>query len=165
MVSVDFNELARQTIELSETFSKDNSERIRLVGDEVTLPIEEFEEALPELPRFQTLATVADAPEVSGALFYFDCGISTFCLRGMTSEDLGWDYERIEKRDPKFLQEFKLKEDWDFDNFVFYPTRDFCEAEIIAEHILNKRFPREEASLCNISDPGFSWYSSLIVIG
>jgi hypothetical protein len=161
MVSIDFNELARETIELSETLSQNESERFKLVvNDEVTLSreeviVESVPEILPELPSFHA---VAEAPEVAGVLSYFDCGISTFCLRGMPSDDLGWDYERLEKKDPKFLQEFKLKEDWSFDNFVFYPTRDFCEAEIIAEHILNKRFPREESSLCNISDPGFSWW-------
>lgn len=177
IVSIDFNELARQTIELSETFSQDSSERLRLVGDEMSLPIDEeliqethlessesqseLEveiEAPPEVPSFRPLAEAPEAPEVTGVLFYFDCGISTFCLRGMPSDDLGWDYERLEKKDPKFISQFKLKEDWSFDNFIFYPTRDFCEAEIIAEHILNKRFPREEASLCNISDPGFSWW-------
>lgn len=137
-MGIDFDMLAQETIRLSETLA--------LQGE---LP---FEESIEE--------TSDEAASVAGpgVVFYFDHGVSTYCLKGIASDDLEWEQELLVKRDPKFLDQFRLKEDWDINSFMFYPTESVIDAEIIADQILGKRFPKQEAMLCNLSDPGFSWW-------
>jgi hypothetical protein len=101
---------------------------------------------------------VSQANEGPGVIFYLDQGISTYCLRGLASEDLEWEEDLLQRKDPNFLRTFRLKEGWQEDQFIFYPTESFIDAEIIVEQMMGKRFPKEEAVLCNLSDPGFSWW-------
>lgn len=50
-----------------------------------------------------------------------------------------------------------LKEKND-DNFYFFSTPDLATAEVIADALLSRRFPVDEEGLCNLADPGFSWW-------
>ena len=145
-MTINFNQLAEETIELTKRLHQESYQN-SLENEQLDLPLTE-----------EICAELEVKHEGPGVVFYYDGGISTYCLRGIASDDLEDDFDLIERNDPKYLKQFRLKEGWSKENFVFYPCDDVYQAEIIADEILNKRFPKDEAIVCNISDPGFSWW-------
>lgn len=93
-----------------------------------------------------------------GLIYRLDKGISTFCLRGLASEDLTWDIEAIERQDVDVMRSLKISEEMQLEEVKFFETDDYAMAETIADQMINRRFPRQESMLCNLSDPGFSWW-------
>lgn len=102
-----------------------------------------------------------DAPEGPGILYRLDKGISTFCLRGLVSEDLHWDLEAIERQDVDVMRSLKIDDEEQIGEIRYFMTDDYPMAETVADQLINRRFPRQEAMLCNLSDPGFSWWMNL----
>lgn len=96
----------------------------------------------------------------SGVVYYLDKGISTFCIRGFPSYNLAWEKEAITEREPQVIKKLKISEEFLSTDIGFFPTENFEVAEVISEQLINRRFPKNEASLCNISDPGFSWWGN-----
>ena len=99
-----------------------------------------------------------EAPEGPGILFRVDKGISTFCLRGLVSEDLHWDLEAIERQDVDVMRSLKIDDEEQISEIRYFMTEDYPMAETVSDQLINRRFPRQEAMLCNLSDPGFSWW-------
>jgi hypothetical protein len=97
-------------------------------------------------------------PQGPGLLYRIDKGISTFCLRGLASEDLMWDIEAIERQDVDVMRSLKINEEEQIQEVRFFETDDYPMAETIVDQMINRRFPRQESMLCNLSDPGFSWW-------
>lgn len=97
-------------------------------------------------------------PQGPGLLYRIDKGISTFCLRGLASEDLMWDIEAIERQDVDVMRSLKINDEEQIQEVRFFETDDYPMAETIVDHMVNRRFPRQESMLCNLSDPGFSWW-------
>jgi len=160
-MGINFNQLAEETMELTKQFSLFPAQ-----AEEDSIPTVRPEKTLIEVTKAHGLiedASLVTLPQVSGAgiIFYFDGGISTFCLRGVLSEDLEADFDSFKRKDPKFLDQFRLKPDWIESNFNFYSCSDIYQAQVIVDEVLNKRFPKDEAIVCNISDPGFSWWLDL----
>jgi hypothetical protein len=122
-------------------------------GDEVEKQIEEGPEELP--------TENLEAPEGPGILFRVDKGISTFCLRGLVSEDLHWDLEAIERQDVDVMRSLKIDDEEQISEIRYFMTEDYPMAETVSDQLINRRFPRQEAMLCNISDPGFSWWMKI----
>lgn len=44
------------------------------------------------------------------------------------------------------------------DQLIFFETVNFYRAELLRDQFNGKRFPLREEWLCNLSDPGFSWW-------
>ena len=86
-----------------------------------------------ESEEFQE-ATSAPLP---GVFYDVELGRGTFCLRG----------------DARFQEESDRKSGKNF-----FATSRLELAEVIADQLFNRRFPLEEDELCNISDPGGSWW-------
>ncbi|EQC51753.1 hypothetical protein [Bacteriovorax sp. DB6_IX] len=59
--------------------------------------------------------------------------------------------------DKSILRSLKLSED-ELDDVRFEEFESVEQAEIVYDQLFNKRFPLEEDILCNIGDPGFSWW-------
>ncbi|MBC96799.1 MAG: hypothetical protein CME63_03560 [Halobacteriovoraceae bacterium] len=100
------------------------------------------------------------SPEGPGVLYKLEKGISTFCLRGLATSDAQWEIDAIERRDPKILKTLRLNEEEGMDLLGFFPTYDQAFGETIIDQLINRRFPKQEAIVCNLSDPGFSWWLS-----
>lgn len=97
-------------------------------------------------------------PKSAGVIYKIDSGASTFCVRGFTTTDIKQEFDHLEKNlsDKKSL--LKLENEDDLSEIVFFPTQSIELAEAIKEQIINRRFPHQEDAVCNISDPGFSWW-------
>ncbi len=99
----------------------------------------------------------------AGVVFLLEKGVSTFCIRGIASDDLSWEHGLLMAQKSDFLKYFRLtKEDQsEIEEIRFFPTPTVEIAEGIIKTMMNRRFPIKEVSLCNLSDPGFSWWMDL----
>lgn len=120
----------------------------------------DFSEPSP-LEVQENLEEFQESPEGPGILYRLDKGISTFCLRGLVSEDLHWDLEAIERQDVDVMRSLKINEEEQISEIRYFMTDDYPMAETVADQLINRRFPRQEAMLCNLSDPGFSWWMNI----
>ncbi len=161
--TIDLNILAQETLELSENirreFSNDGGE-----GQKDLFSLHQFdafdfskniEEEIQEEIQEEAKKEELVGP---GLIYRIDKGISTFCIRGYVTEDLEWDCENLENESPEIIKALKIKEEADLDSVRFFSTTDIAMAETLFDHMINMRFPRQEAILCNLSDPGFSWW-------
>jgi hypothetical protein len=153
---MDFETLTKETIDLSQNLSfdfekfddnffKNNSNLFSEIDDE-----EAFSVGLESAPAY----------EGPGVVYYIEKGVSTFCIRGLVSDDLAWEQDLLESKDKDFLKLFRLTENEldQIEKIGFFPTPSLEIAESIVKIMMNRRFPVAEASLCNLSDPGFSWW-------
>ncbi len=97
-------------------------------------------------------------PNKPGLLFYVERGASTFCLRGIATDDIEYSAEEFLKGDKKIEKKFRASCDEVSDQLLSFITEDAHEAEVLVDLIFNRRYPNQEDVLCNISDPGFSWW-------
>jgi len=174
-MTIDLNSLAQETLELSEniraqlgqqlidahqgefTFDGDFEER----GEEGFEDTFDFSDPIKEDAHEGSQEEAEIEVEGVGLLYKLEKGISTFCIRAVVSEDLAWDKESLERGDVELERSLKIKEEEDLEHVGFFKCEDLAIAETIFDQLINRRFPRQEAMLCNLSDPGFSWWLDL----
>lgn len=100
-------------------------------------------------------------PETSGIIYKIDKGSSTFCVRGFTTANIQESMRKLQGTDSSKRSLLKIFSDEDLSQVSFFSTDTFELAESVKEQILNRRFPFQEDSVCNLSDPGFSWWMNL----
>jgi hypothetical protein len=139
---LSFEALAKETMEMSQSqrvqdfsFTDETSELI---------DIGEIEEA--------------PAPEGPGLIYKIEKGISTFCVRGIACQDIKEIFDELTDGEKSHAKKLKLETEEDIASIKFYSTESAELAEQISEELINRRFPIEEDILCNLSDPGFSWW-------
>lgn len=97
-------------------------------------------------------------PAGPGLLYRLEKGVGTFCVRGIVCDDLPEGFEELEDGDQNILDSLKIQEREQVEEVKFYPTETKELAETIVDELVNRRFPVQEDILCNLSDPGFSWW-------
>ena len=95
------------------------------------------------------------APMAPGIIFRVDRGANTFCVRGFTTENINYQLKALPYESAKLML---LKAQNENDQIFYFETKTFEVAEIIKDQIINRRFPIQEDAVCNISDPGYSWW-------
>jgi hypothetical protein len=163
--------LLQETLELTEFIGLQKSESI--VGDQLEL----FEEnddcdylldladsVLAPPVDFSTQEIVSKQldthayPETPGIVYKIDEAGGTFCVRGFSVSSIKSAMSELTNIDSSKRSILKLSIDDNFEKIYFFKTKSFELAESIREQIINRRFPKIEDSVCNISDPGFSWW-------
>ena len=170
--------LLQETLALSE-FLRSNSEKNNVVAPtqtsffEVDQQIQENDDtdylldladSIVEEPQHevqQLLAEVDLYPALPGIIYKIDNGMSTFCVRGFSTQNIKDSVQELMKQDCPKRPILKLNNEEGMENVHFFPTKNLELAEAVREQIINRRFPHLEDSLCNISDPGFSWWLNL----
>lgn len=110
-----------------------------------SLPPKEIEHELPVSP---------------GLLYHIQKGASVFVVRSFVSKSIKDDYKRIIEN-PEEFPSLRLLEGGAEDlekKLRYFMVEDHVEAEVIHDQISNRRFPIHEEMMCNLSDPGFSWW-------
>jgi hypothetical protein len=97
-------------------------------------------------------------PESSGIIYKIDDAGNTFCIRGFSVSNILEGMQDLTNIDSCKRAVLKLAKTENFENVFYFKTKNFELAESIREQIINRRFPKIEDSVCNISDPGFSWW-------
>lgn len=99
-------------------------------------------------------------PECSGVLYHIQKSTSVFVIRTFISENIRRDLLQIKAR-PEDYPSLRLLENNTDDvlsRLKFFMVEDLSQAEIIHDQLHNRRFPIHEEMMCNLSDPGFSWW-------
>lgn len=140
---------------VDEVMEQDQEGPLRFAGLEISTDIDRFADEAESIRSWLY-------PEGPGLLFRVDRLGPTFCLRGMISKNLKADFERLGKDTEILTDVFRLdpithKSD-SIDQVLFYETQSVELAEVIYDQLFNRRLPVEEDLLCNLSDPGFSWW-------
>lgn len=122
------------------------------------------EQLSAEIPEQNTLgvnfAQVAGTlyPNAPGVIYKIDNGHSTFCVRGFSVSNIREAFLDLKDLNSSKRPVLKLSAESDISEVMFFETRSLELAEAIREQIINRRFPHQEDAVCNISDPGFSWW-------
>ncbi len=120
---------------------------------ETYIPHEEHH-MMPSLPRKMAI------PDRPGLIYHIQNTSSIFVLRTFVSRNLAKDYQNILER-PEDYPSLRLLENGleNLDTKLrYFEVENYHQAEIIHDQICNRRFPIHEELLCNLSDPGFSWW-------
>lgn len=120
-----------------------------IIQEEEISPLETAE--IPEIVR-------NIYPETPGIIYKIDSGPSTFCVRGYTTTNILEAFLELEQPASSKRPILKLGYDEEVSHIMFFETKTFELAEAVREQIINRRFPHQEDAVCNISDPGFSWW-------
>ncbi|HLE09754.1 MAG: hypothetical protein A2504_14650 [Bdellovibrionales bacterium RIFOXYD12_FULL_39_22] len=139
--AISLEELTAVTLELNSRITSDISFEIKSERNRLE---EWFEDLLP--------------PNSSGLLYRVEKGANTFCVKGIPSRNLRQDYNAIMDGDSELCARLKIAIAGDFDDLFFFPVEDYYYAEQIKKEFFNRRFPIAEDLLCNLSDPGISWW-------
>lgn len=112
--------------------------------------------AAPTAKKFSALSF----PKGPGVIYHIQKSTSVFVLRTFVSHNVAKDYLEILDR-PEDYPSLRLVDSNDEDietRLKFFMVDNLSEAEIIHDHLHNRRFPIHEELMCNLSDPGFSWW-------
>lgn len=101
---------------------------------------------------------IVNYPESSGVIYKVDNGMSTFCVRGFTTSNIAKAFKDLNSISSQKRSTLKLSAEDSLEDVFFFKTKSVELAEAIKEQIINRRFPHQEDAVCNISDPGFSWW-------
>lgn len=100
-------------------------------------------------------------PQAPGILYKIDNGMSTFCVRGFSCLNIREAAKDLVKSDSSKRPILKIQSDEGLEHIHYFQTKNLELADAIKEQVINRRFPHLEDSLCNISDPGFSWWMNI----
>lgn len=98
------------------------------------------------------------APHSAGIIYRIDRGANTFCIRGFSTDDINLQLKALAHEPNKLLL---LKANSIEDQVHYFETKTYEVAEMIKDQIINRRFPIQEDAVCNISDPGYSWWMDI----
>lgn len=156
--------LASQPVQSS--FFNDNQDFTKLEDDDYLYDLaDNLIQDIPPLPEVEPTVDVFTQirvlPETPGIIYKIDNAISTFCVRGYSAHNIREAFAELEERDSAKRIVLKLEPQLGLDTVQFFETKSFELAESIREQVINRRFPHQEDSLCNLSDPGFSWWMNI----
>lgn len=102
-------------------------------------------------------------PTDPGVLYHIQKSTSVFVIRTLVSQNIREDYLKI-LESPEDYPSLRLVET-DVDelesHLKFFIVENHYQAEVIHDQLNNRRFPKNEEMMCNLSDPGFSWWMNL----
>ncbi len=98
-------------------------------------------------------------PETPGVLYHLQEGANMFVARTLPVDDLSLAYARV-LANPEEYPTLRLLEDGGDpeERLRWFATATLGVAEHLHERVGQRRFPKREEELCNLSDPGFSWW-------
>ena len=136
--------------------------------DEIQMMVNETFKHFHE--NFQKVEEVVAAPETvnlrpglptdPGVLYHIQKSPSVFVIRTMVSQNIREDYLKI-LESPEDYPSLRLIEGNPEElesRLRFFIVENQYQAEVIHDQLNNRRFPVDEEMMCNLSDPGFSWW-------
>lgn len=118
------------------------------------------QEQKPVLPQVSDEEELANHPDQPGLIYHLQRSTSVFVIRTLASKNIRQDMQKI-LQEPELYPSLRLLESGSDDvesRLRFFILENHLQAEIIHDQIANRRFPIHEEMLCNLSDPGFSWW-------
>jgi hypothetical protein len=102
-----------------------------------------------------------EVPLAGGVIYTIQKNASTFIVRLIASDNLSEDFKLIQSTPEDYPRLRLISEGQaDLTGLRFFETEIAAHNKAIVRELSNKRFPFYEETLCNISDPGFTWWMS-----
>ncbi len=136
--------------DLADSLISDDSDASEEEAFDLEIPPEIMEETFKRI-----------LPETPGIIYKIDNGHSTFCVRGFSATNVREAFDELKNLSSAKRIVLKLDKESNDDSVEFFETKTFELAEAIREQVINRRFPHQEDAVCNISDPGFSWWMNI----
>lgn len=114
--------------------------------------------ATPEVAKFRP-----GLPTDPGILYHIQKSPSVFVIRTLVSQNIREDYLRI-MESPEDYPSLRLTpgDSHELESRLrFFIVDNQYQAEVIHDQLNNRRFPVDEEMMCNLSDPGFSWWMTM----
>jgi len=121
----------------------------------------EYESEQKTKENTQVVVSPRQYPLTPGVIYKIDSSHSTFCVRGFSASNISEAFATISKPDSSKRLILKLGAHDEISKVCFFETKSYELAEVVREQIINRRFPHQEDAVCNISDPGFSWWMNV----
>lgn len=125
------------------------------------LDIHSFPDSGDELEKLTDLALseVDEVPQGPGVLYHIQRSTSIFVVRTLASRSLQEDFKKICDAPEEYPSLRLLDGEKNLTQELrYFSVEEFSQAEIIHDQISNRRYPVFEERMCNLSDPGFSWW-------
>jgi hypothetical protein len=97
-------------------------------------------------------SAISGRPVAPGLIYRIDDGGSTFCIRALATQNIDDEFKQINR------SALKIADDFPLESLSYFELPTMEQAEAVIEQLCSRRYPKREDSLCNISDPGFSWW-------
>ena len=140
----EFDFLAQETVRLTENLDDIEFER----------------EFFLENPLFEEISNTDNEityPETPGVVYNILWAGNTVSLRGVPTDNIRGVFDHLQTGDRVLLKKIKIDEN-QIDTLFFFECDHLEQAEVLVDQLFLKRYPMEEELVCNISDPGFSWW-------
>lgn len=121
---------------------------------------ENFQKTEDEIVRPEGNLLHPGLPTDPGILYHIQKSTSVFVIRTLVSRNIREDYLKIIES-PEDYPSLRLIDETPVDlesRLRFFIVENEHQAEVIHDQLNNRRFPMNEEMMCNISDPGFSWW-------
>ncbi|MCB9063176.1 MAG: hypothetical protein H6622_16750 [Halobacteriovoraceae bacterium] len=155
MDSFDLAKLAQTTIDLSDELPSHNPFDS---AENYNNTMARIEQNFLQLENNEIVDDRNQIPNGPGLVYRLDKRIGTFCVRGLPTNSIYQTYLKLSFEDKKVIKKLRIETDNDFESISYFETETVRQARAIEQNMLNKRFPYMEDMVCNISDPGFSWW-------
>jgi hypothetical protein len=98
-------------------------------------------------------------PTTAGLIFRICESAGTYIVRSVCVDNVRHEMKSInEDFEAKDYSKLRLEVEEDILELRYFECETLEQAEVLHELFSNRRLPKEEDVLCNISDPGFSWW-------
>ena len=122
-----------------------------------------LEEELEDGEEFWTpakaVAQTRKLPQAPGLFFHLAQQSGTFIIRTLASANLALDHASISQH-PEEYPSLRLvsAEGSELEQLDWFTCDSLEEAQMVHARVGHRRFPLREEEVCNLSDPGFSWW-------
>lgn len=121
---------------------------------------ENFQKSEDEIVAREVEILRPGLPTDPGVLYHIQKSPSIFVIRTLVSHNIREDYLKI-LENPEDYPSLRLVEGNPEElesRLRFFIVENQYQAEVIHDQLNNRRFPVDEEMMCNLSDPGFSWW-------
>ncbi len=114
----------------------------------------------PQLNNFLDRDLMTQYPQTPGVIYFLNKGKGTFGMRGFPALSIEDGVAQLQQENSPLWTRLRIKSVDELKNLEYFSTDSYEGAEVLVDTMMNRRFPYHEDMVCNISDPGFSWWGN-----
>lgn len=163
--------LAEETMVLSEKLTKEKEDRSQQTQNQVAEPELSSEDRLryvkDKMKQFMATENLFTDeaekqdfyPKAPGLIFRVCESAGTYIVRSICVDDVSHEMQSIQEDfNSKDYSKLRIEQKELLADLRYFLCDSLEQAEVLHELFSNRRLPKDEDVLCNISDPGFSWW-------
>lgn len=113
----------------------------------------------PSINDFLDSTSLSSYPDSPGVIYTLQKGKGTFGMKGAAVLSISDTFKGLEGN-TELLGKLRINLEGDLNAVEYFQTESYEGAEVLVDTMMSRRFPYQEDMICNISDPGFSWWGN-----